>query len=447
MPLLIDQLLAVLVGMADTFMVSSVSEAAVSGVSLVDTINMLFLTIFSGLATGGAVICAHFIGQSKSAGRNKDSQSKNTVNPFYNEAASHAANQLLLVILLISLLCAAICLSFHTFILKTIFGNVAKEVFSNASVYFFITALSLPFFAFYNGCAALFRSMGISKTPMYTSLFMNLLNIAGNAVLLYIFHMGVAGVAIATLASRITASFLIAFLLGRPKQSIQLVHITLRPDFSIIRKILSVGIPGSLELSIFQIGKILVLRLISSLGTVAITANAIANTLVTFQALAEDAVSLALITVVGQCIGANLWKQAKEYTYKLMKFTYLAMWLVNLSMLALTFTPFITQCFHLSSATAKTATILIRYNCLFGLSFWPVSFTLPNSLRAAQDVKFPLCVSFFSMWTFRVGLSWLFIRYTGLGIYGIYISFGVDWIFRAILFIFRFRKLFVQQKR
>lgn len=414
-PLLLDQLFNVLVGMADTVMVSSVGEAAVSGVSLVDTLNMFFLMIFSGLATGGAIICAQFVGEKK------------------YEKAKKSGNQLLLVTVLCSIIFLIISLMLRRQLLGLIFGNVEKAVMENALDYFLCVALSLPFLAIHNGCAALFRATGDSKTPMRISLVMNGINITGNAFCLYVLHMGVYGVAIPTLVSRIAASAISTYQIRREELPISMRHFTLRLHFASMVQILKLAIPGSLENSIFQIGKILVLGLISTLGTTAIAANAVANSVLTFQTLTEDAMGLAMITVVGQCAGASLWNQALGYMKKLMKYTYCMMWIVNIPIFF--GAGWILKLYHLTDKTGSITLQLIRYNCLCGLTIWPMAFTLPNAIRACGKVMYTMSISLFSMWVFRIGLSQILVRCFGYGIGAVYLCFGIDWLFRTVAFV------------
>lgn len=433
LPLLFDQLLMSLVGITNVLMISSVGEAAVSAVSLVETINMLITTIFTGLATGGAIICAQYVGQKKL------------------HLAARSATQLLTVIVSLSLLFLLIFWIFKKALLHLLFGSVDAEVMENAFSYFSITMLSYPFLALYTCCGAIFRSRANTRLPMYVSLLMNGINITGNYFLLFVFHFQIEGVAYPTVVARMIASLLLFYLTlsrkHRPFPSIPPLYETrnvllqcmgkLKPDLAIIRRILSVGIPAGLELSIFQIGKILVLGLIASIGTTAITSNAIANTVNTFQALPQDAIGLALITIVGQCIGAGEKAQAVANTKKLIKTTYIAMW--SLNVIVLLFIPLITRMFNLSPETTEITSRLIQFNCLFAFTAWPLSFALPNALRGASDVTFTLSVSMFSMWVFRVALSYLCIRFFNASIYLLYCCFAVDWIFRALMFTLRFK--------
>ncbi|HKL99633.1 MAG TPA: MATE family efflux transporter [Mobilitalea sp.] len=312
-PLIIEQMLAVTVGMADGMMVSRVGEAAVSGVSLVDTINVLLIGLFGALATGGAVVSAQFLGQ-------KD-----------KKKACIAGEQLIAVTLVLSVVVMLLALIGRETALRLLFGDVESDVMANSLTYLFYSALSYPFIAVYNACAALFRSMGNSKTSMKISLMMNLINVIGNAILIFVFDMGVAGAAIATLVSRMFAAVTLFLLLRNKKHPIHIENIRgFRIDTVMIRRILRIGVPNGMENSVFQIGKIMVQGVVAGLGTSAITANAIASTVGGLGVLPGSAIGLALITVVGQCIGANDYDAVKFYTKKLLKFAYIIMAIINI---------------------------------------------------------------------------------------------------------------------
>lgn len=421
-PLILEQILGVLVGMADTVMVSSVGETAVSGVSLVDTINVLFFTIFSALATGGSVVAAHFVGQ------------KN------NEKASQAGNQLFRVSLIAGLAIMLLCLVGNRFLLRLIFGAIEPEVMDNAMTYFMVLSFSFPFMACYNSCAALFRVMGNSKISLYCSLVMNGVNIGGNWFLLYIVKMGVAGVALASTVSRMVALIIMVVLLVKPNQTILLERkFSLRLRKDMVRRILQIGIPNGLENGIFQIGKVLVLSLVAGFGTASIAANAVGNTISTFQNVAGGAIGLAMITVVGQCIGAGEYEQAKYYSKKLLGIAYLAMFVTNLIALTCVI-PFVGTIFHLSSETAALARRILLISAAGAMLIWPVSFTLPNALRAAGDVNYAMLVSIISMWVWRVGFSIILGKFFGLGLVGVWLSMIVDWICRGICFFLRYQR-------
>lgn len=420
-PLIIEQILAVTVGMADGIMVARVGEAAVSGVSIVDSINFLLIGLFSAIATGGAVVSSQFLGQKK------------------EKNASLAGEQLIVSNLALSIIIMIVTLAGRNMILSFLFGKVEADVMRNARIYFFYSALSYPFIAVYNACAALFRSMGNSKISMIVSIIANVINVAGNAILIFGFKMGVAGAAIPTLVSRIFSAVVMFILLMNKDMPIHIFNILkYRPNMVMIKRILRIGIPNGMENSVFQIGKILVQGIVAGLGTSAITANSIASNIGGFGVLPGSAVGLALITVVGQCVGAGYYDGVKLYTKKLMKITHLVM--AGLNILIIFLIPVILKLYKVSDVTADIASTLMLYHCILSTFFWPPSFSLPNALRAASDVKFTMWVSMFSMWMWRIGFSYILAIVFDMGVLGVWIAMTIDWVFRSACFIYRFKK-------
>jgi len=420
-PLLIEQVLAVTVGFADSLMVSGVGEAAVSGVSLVDTVNVLLFGLFGALATGGAVVTSQLLGQ------------KN------EKEACKSGQQLLVSILVLALVLMAVSLLFGKDLLLLLFGRVEADVMTNSKTYLFYTAISFPFMAVYNACAALFRSMGNSKVSMIISIIMNTINITFNAVLIYGAGWGVAGAAIATLISRIFAAVTMYILLHNKKHPIHIEgYAQYLPDMKLIKRILKIGVPNGLENSVFQIGKILVQGMIAGLGTPAITANAIASTIGGFGVLPGSAIGLALITVVGRCVGARDFDGVKRYTFKLMRLTHIVMAVINAGLILAV--PLILRMYNLSDETSQIARSLMIYHCILSTLIWPLSFTLPNALRAANDVRFTMYVSMASMWIWRIGFSYILAITFGMGVLGVWIAMTIDWLCRSICFVWRFAK-------
>lgn len=417
-PLIVEQILAVLVGMVDVVMVAAVGEAAVSGVSLVDSINMLIIQMLAALATGGAVVSAQFVGR-------KDM-----------DKACRAAAQLISVTTIASVGLMAFALITNRHLLGMVFGKVEEDVMENAAVYFAITAASYPFLALYNSCAALYRSMGNSKISMKFSIIMNLINVVGNALCIFVLHMGVEGVAYPTLVSRIVAAAIMLVLIRKPENSIHLQSFRdLRPNRRMIGNILSVGIPNGLENSIFQVGKLTLQSLVSSLGTTALASYAVASNVVTLQYLPGTAIGLGMITIVGQCVGAGETEQAKGYTKLLIKINYICL-LVICTIMVLGDHQIISM-YHLSPLAAEEARKMMTAHAC-AMIIWPLAFALPNALRASMDAKYTMLVSVASMWIFRVGLAYWFVKAMNLGIMGVWYGMFVDWGFRALLFGFRF---------
>lgn len=422
-PLVIEQILSITVGMADTVMVASVGEAAVSGVSLVDNINILIINILSAIATGGAVVAGHYIGQKS------------------KEKACRSAWQLFLLSGIIAVTITAGYLSFQELILTKVFGNITPEVMHNARTYLMITAISIVPLAFYNSGAALFRAMGNSKVTMWVSLIMNVINIAGNAIMIYGMGAGVEGAAIPTTISRTVAAVIIVAMLFKPKRMITLAgNITksLRPERHMLKKILYIGIPNGLENSLFQLGKILLLSLISTFGTISIAANAVANTLTMFNILPGIAIGYAQLSVVSVCVGAGDIRQAKYYSIKLMKLTYFS--IMAMSAVLFFASDTILNIYGLSPETEALALKLVLFHSIMVLTVWVPSFSLTNTFRAAGDVMVPMIIAGVSMWVFRIVAAYVFSYFFHLGLFGVWVAMIIDWCFRAILYTIRYVK-------
>lgn len=418
-PLVIEQLLAVFVGMADSIMVANVGEAAVSGVSLVDNIMILIINIFAALATGGAVVAGQYIGR-------KDEKS-----------ACKAATQLVWFVSLSAVAIMILVYFGKDIILNQVFGHITAEVKGHADIYLLIVTASIPFIALYNGGAAIFRAMGNSQVSMRVSLLMNAINVTGNAILVFRLRIGTAGVAIPTLISRMVAAIVITVLLCNQTRILHIERtLKIRFDGRMIRKILAIGVPNGLENSMFQLGKILVLSLVSTFGTYAIAANAVSNAIALFQILPGMAISLAITTVISQCVGANDYEQVHYYLKKLLAIIYVAMvGTVALIFLAL---PLILKAYNLSDQTAAAATNIIHFHGISAMIIWPLSFALPAAYRAAGDAKACMYTSIVSMWIFRIGFSYLVGKYMGLGVFGVWVAMVIDWVVRAICFIIRY---------
>lgn len=420
-PLIVEQFLSVFVGMADTVMVSQTGEAAISAVSLVDTVNVLLINIFAALANGGAIVAGQFLGH------------KN------RKASCNVANQLLVFATISSVVIMVVTMVFHNALLHGVFGKISTEVMSAARIYLLITALSIPFIAIYNAGAALFRAMGNSKITMIVTLIMNAINIIGNAVLIFGFHMGVAGVAIPTTVSRFVAAVIIVALLFNEKRDITLKgFFKFKLDGNIVKKILYIGVPNGLENSMFQFGKIVVLSLVATFGTSAIAANAVGNTIALFQIIPGTAIGMAMLSVTAQCVGAQDYEQVKYYHKKLMKIAYGAMILINI--VAIAILPFLIKLYNLGTEAAEIAEWIIIFHAVCACFIWPLSFCVPNTLRAANDVKFCLIVSVVSMWAVRIAPSYILAKNFGLGVKGIWIAMVLDWCVRSVLFAIHYKR-------
>ena len=416
-PLIIEQFLSVLVGMLDVIMVAGVGEAAVSGVSLVDAINLLLIQLLAAMATGGAVVAGQALG------------CKN------EERGCRAANQLLLVTTVLSLIIMILSLVGNGVILRVLFGKIEADVMENARIYFYITAISFPFLAIYNSCAALYRVMGNSNISMKTSLIMNGINVVGNAIGVYVLKVGVVGVAVPTLISRMVAALIMLVIIRNEKNPLHVdKYLRLGYDPHMIRQILSIGVPSGMENGMFQLGKIMVQSLVSTMGTTAIAGFAVAGNLANLEYLPGNAIGMGLITVASQCVGAKEFDQVKYYTKK---FVFLNYGIVFAIVLVIDlFCKPIVGIYNLSPEAASAAIGLIVYHG-FAMILWPPGFLLPNALRAASDVTFTMIIAVFSMWTFRIGLAYLFVKAFHAPVLFVWVAMSIDWIFRFVMFLWR----------
>lgn len=418
-PLIIDQFLQAFVGLADSIMVASVGEAAVSGVSLIDTIMVLILNIFTALATGGAVIAGQFLGKKR------------------DEMACKSTNQLISFTLKASLVVMLLCYLGRNFITHVVFGKIEADVMYNCNVYMMIVFASIPMTALYNAGAAIYRAMGNSAVAMKISILMNVINLGGNALLIFVFHRGVEGVAIPTLVSRTVACVIMMFLMNNQKHTLHLYHpFSFKTDWGLLKKILYIGVPNGLENSMFQLGKILVLSIVTSFGTASIAANAVSNNVATFAILPGMSVGFAILTVGAQCVGAGDYEQVRYYTKKLMKIVYVSLFAANI--LVVLAVPYIIRIYGLSAEASQYAHKILIYHSICAVTIWPLSFSLPNTLRAAADVTYTMILSIISMWIFRIGFSVVLGVYCHMGVFGVWVAMTIDWLFRAVCFSIRY---------
>lgn len=420
-PLVVEQALVMMVGIVDTMMVSYVGEAAISGVALVDMVNYLIIVVLSAIDTGGAVIVCQYLGR-------KDIKN-----------ANHSASQLLTVTVLISTAIMAICLLLHGQILRLLYGSVTSEVRQAAIIYFIITALSFPFLGIYNSCTAIFRSMQKTNVTMYVSFLVNAINIVGDTIGIFVLHAGVAGVAVPTLISRMAGALIMLVLALNSKNG---VSVNLRGIFAwnreIVKKILYIAVPNGVENGLFALGKVLVTSIVALFGTYQIAANGVANSIDQIAILVVNAVNLAMVTVVGQCMGAGEPDQAEKYTQKLMKVSYLATGILGLAVcLSL---PILRGVYVLSDETWRLSCILVVMHNTLAFLLHPTSFNLANSLRASGDVKITMYIGIGSMIVFRLGTAVLFGIVFNMGIIGVWIAMGMDWLARSVTFVLRYKK-------
>lgn len=419
-PLFLDNILMITVGIIATMMVSYAGVAAVSGVSLVDMINMLLINVLAALATGGAVVVSQYIGR-----KEKDN-------------ACNAASQLITVTVVISVVIMLVVLLFNKPTLRILFGNIDADVMSAAIIYFVISGLSYPFLAVYNSCAALFRSMGKSSTPMIVSIIMNVTNVVGNAIAIYVLHAGVTGIAVSALIARAAAAVIIMYLsLNRNNEIFVRFSEIFSWQWSMIKKILNIAIPNGLENGIVQLGRVLLVSIIAMFGTAQIAANGITNSLVMIAISFATAMNLAIVTVVGQCVGAGDYSQAAYYTKKLTKITYIGTLFISLAQILIL--PCILNLYTLSAEVHRLTYILVVIHNCFAIILFPLSFTFSNGLRAAGDVRYTMIASIGCMFILRIALGYILAVVFNMGVIGIWVAMGFDWALRGIIYIARFK--------
>lgn len=418
-PIMVEQMLNSLMGMADTMMVSNVGSVAMSAVSLVDSINTLVIQVFAALATGAAIICSHYLGKGDAKGANQ------------------AARQIFLTVITISITLTAVSLIFCKPLLRLIFGSVEPAVMEDSIIYFLITASSYPFIALFDAGGAFYRAGGNSKFPMKISILSNVINIIGNAILIFGCDMGVAGAAASTLISRIFCAVVVLCFLRKPKQEIVLKEYhTIRPDFPLIGKILAIGVPAGVENGMFQFGKLAIQSTVSTLGTEAIAAQAMTVIFENLNGIAAIAVGIGLMTVAGQAFGAGRKEEAKYYIVKLT-------WYAEIVLIISCAVTFLISRPVMHLAGMEPGSIEICYQMMIAITIakpilWALSFIPPYGLRAAGDVKFSMITATCTMWFCRVVLAVYLMRFQGFGPIAVWIGMFADWGIRSVIFSIRF---------
>lgn len=419
MPLVIEQTLHIMVGFADSLIISDVGESAVSGVSLVNFLMSLLNYLLLAISVGGSVVISQYLGR------------KNI-----NEAR-HAANQLVWTVGLFSLVITFSVFLAKDLIMNLLFGHIDDDVYFHADTYLSITIFSLPFLSVYNAGAALFRTMNDSRLPMRIMVYMNVINIAGDALFVYGFHIGTIGIAVPTLVSRIGAAAIIIYKALDTSNSVY-VHSSLnvRYDWKIIRHIMSVGIPVALENGMFYGGRIIILSMIATFGTASIAANAISGTLTLFQVMPGMALVSGMTVVIARCIGADDIEQAIYYNRKIMIIVYVANTISSLLVLAAI--PIALNIYDLSYEAETMTKHIIYLHTAFTILIWPLCYTLPTTFRAAGDARYSMWVSSICMICFRIVGAYILGIVFNFGVIGVWLGMFGDWIAKAVMFTYRY---------
>ena len=418
LPLFSEQLLVMLVGLADTLVISYAGEAAVSGVSLVNQFNTIFIYLFTALTSGGAVVISQYIGRKEM------------------DTAGESASQLLSFSVIFSVLISALVLIGNEKMLRLMFGKVESDVMQACITYLRISAYSYPALAVYNAGASLFRSVGKTSVTMYLSVASNIINVMGNLIGVFVLHAGVAGVAWPSLIARTFSAVVITALCFYKKNQ---VFYTRKWIFQwngvLMRHILRIAIPNGLENGVFQLVKVALSSIVALFGTYQIAANGVAQSIWSLAALAGVSMGPVFITVIGQCMGNKDTQLAEYYLKKLTKITVLLSSVWNLLIFVLT--PLFMRFYALESDTKQLVVWLVLIHNLFNSIAYPFSGALSNGLRAAGDVKFTMYVSVISTIAVRLLLSWLLGVALQMGVIGIAIAMVSDWVIRAVIFFWR----------
>ena len=418
-PLILEQLLAVSVGFVDTLMISTVGEFAISGVALVDNLNRLVIQVLAAFSTGGVVIASQYLGRGN------------------KEDCRICTGQLMSLMLVSTLVLASAFILFPRAILKAIFGSVEPEVMNAAVTYLVITSCSYPFLAIYNAGAAIFRSFGNSSVSMRISFIMNIANVSFNALFVFGMNLGVLGVGLATFLSRVISCGIMIFYLRSDDNKLKVSGIRdFIPRGSYISRILKIGVPSGIENGMFQIGKLTVVGMVATLGTSAIAANSVAFQVVDFPNIPASSIGIALVTIVGQCMGAGKVEEAKKQIRRLVMCAYACVWFFDGLMFL--FAPQIVGWFSLSDEAAQSAIAVLRAFYFAAILIWPLSFTMPHPLRASGDVKLTMTVSIISMWTCRIAVSYVLVFYCNMGLLGVWMGMFIDWYARGICYLIRY---------
>ena len=432
-PIFLQQILGMTLGMFDTMMVSSAGDAAVSGISLVVTLDNVLMVFFTALVTGGTVIIAQRLGTAKT----KD--------------ISEAAKQLLYAATAMAVLVMTMALIFRVPLLNALFGDAEADVLMHANDYFFFICLSFPFVAISEATAACFRSAGNSVIPLIISLSVNSINIWGNAIFIFLFDMGAKGAALSTLIARIVGTVVLLLLALQKKYPVHIENLFhYKPKVKVIKEILHIGVPSGIETMLFQFGRLLTQSLIATFATSVIAANSVALNLANFQYAVNSSFIVVMTPVIGRCIGAKRIDQAKHYSLRLVMADYAMLWLVIGA--TLIFINPLMKAYGISPDAVDLTVELVLYHSLVAAVIYPLGFLLPSTFRAASDVRFTLFVSMISMWVLRVALAYVLALDTvtvfktisfqgfGMGIKGVWLAMFCDWIFRATWYIIRFIK-------
>ena len=429
LPLVAEQLLAILVGLADTLMASSICESAVDAISIVDQVFIFINILLSSFASGGVILVSRFFG------------AKNF------PTLKKTVHLLFILLIIYAAILMIIAFAFKIPLMNFLFPAIDEEIRNLANPYFYTLVFSIPCVALFNCSCAIFRGLGKTSTSMWISLLMNILNIAGNFITVQFFDLGISGIAASTFISRFCAGFvgivIIAVFMNHTTNKNKQENYSTAPEnssFALAGKICSLALPSSLENGLYQLGKLLVMTFIGKMGSLAIAANAACNVVSSVGVVTGFAASNALLSLVAVAYGEKNPASIRDSIRKIMTFVYASFAIINIPIFI--FAPQIALLFRYSPESTVLAVQLIRYHALFCTFFWPTSSAFPSALRALGDVKFTLLVSSVSMWIIRIGICYILSFTFNLGVLGVWIAMSIEWIVKSACFLLRYRKIY-----
>ncbi|WP_213508616.1 MATE family efflux transporter [Paenibacillus faecis] len=419
-PILIDQAFIVGLNLVNTAMISSSGVAAVSAVNMVDSLNIFLINVFVAVATGGTVVVAQYKGSGN------------------DSMVSRASAATVTAVAMIALTIGLLIMGFHTPVLNVLFGTASAEVLGNARVYMIGSSISYVGIAVVQAVCGALRGIGKTRASLALSLIMNLLYVLLNIVFITLLHMGVLGMTIAVNIARYVGAACALYYLFKLDVTL---HLRIRDLFhfplSMLRKIMFIGVPFAAEQMFFNGGKLLTQVFIVSLGTYAIATNAISGSLAMVFQIPASAMSLAIVTVVGQCIGRGNIADARKFIKSFL-------WLgsISLALIGLILMPFFRPLVGLFDPPPEIVDdifLVLLVNTLAQVPLWAISFILPSALRAAGDSKFTSITSMLTMWLFRVILGYILGITLNFGILGVWLAMNCEWGVRGAIFLWRFR--------
>jgi len=419
-PIFVDSAFIVLMSMLNTAMVSSSGVAAVSAVSMVDSINIFIVSLFIAVATGGTVIVAQYKGSGN------------------DEMVSKSAAQAISTVAIISVVISALVIIFHNAVLGFLFGNADADVLHNAKIFLIGSCISYPFIAVYQAATGALRGVSETKACLMLSLILNVTYFLLNILLITIFDLGVVGLSISLIVGRMLGMAASIVYLVKYNQTLRFkIKNALKVNFSILKKIMFIGIPFAMEQMFFNGGKLLTQTFIVQLGTMALTVNAIANSISMLFQIGGTSLSVAVVTVVGQCIGRKDTEDARKFIKSFLGLS--SLFFLIMTAIILPLFPMLMKLYSPPDEIVSSIFWLIVMLAISQPLLWSLSFILPSALRAAGDSKFTSVASLLSMWLFRIILGYLLGITLEMGIVGVWLAMVAEWGVRGALFAWRFK--------